>query len=176
MSLFVVDVEADGPCPGLYSMVSFGAVLVKDGDLDCFFYGKTKPMTEQFIPGALAACNTTREQHLTYDDPKEVMTRFSQWIAQHNKGKPVFLSDNPAFDWQFIHYYFIAHLGNNPFGRSARRIGDLYAGLEHDFFASSKWKSLKKTKHTHHPVDDAMGNVEAFIAFTRQHKLRVPLG
>ena len=26
MSYFFVDVEADGPCPGLYSMVSFGAV------------------------------------------------------------------------------------------------------------------------------------------------------
>ena len=99
MSLFVVDVEADGPCPGLYSMVSFGAVLVKECDLDCFFYGKTKPMTELFIPGALASCNTTREQHLTYDDPKEVMTRFAQWLSEHNKGRPVFLSDNPAFDW-----------------------------------------------------------------------------
>ena len=28
--LISVDVEADGPCPGLYSMVSFGAVSVLD--------------------------------------------------------------------------------------------------------------------------------------------------
>lgn len=96
-------------CPGLYSMVSFAAVLVKDGELDCSFYGKTKPMSEQFIRSALQVCHTTREQHLTYDDPKEVMTRFAQWLSEHNKGRPVFLSDNPAFDWQFIHYYFIAH-------------------------------------------------------------------
>ena len=33
----MVDVEADGPIPGDYSMISFGAVVVKDG-LDQTFY------------------------------------------------------------------------------------------------------------------------------------------
>ena len=28
MSYFMIDVEADGPIPGDYSMISFGAVLV----------------------------------------------------------------------------------------------------------------------------------------------------
>jgi len=53
-------------------------------------------------------------------------------------------------------------------------VGDLYAGLEHDFFASSKWKKLRRTKHTHHPVDDARGNVEALLALARAHGLRLP--
>ena len=176
MSLFVVDVESDGPCPGMYSMVSFGAVRVQAEPLDCFFYGRTRPQSDLFVPEALAACRTTREQHLTYDDPKGVMLNFANWLKANSTGRPIFISDNPAFDWQFIHYNFIAHIGSNPFGFSARRIGDLFAGLEKDFFASSKWKSLRRTPHTHHPVDDAKGNVEAFLAFTQKHKLRVPLG
>lgn len=43
MSYFSIDVEADGPCPGLYSMVSFGAVLI-DSELQTTFYGKVKPI------------------------------------------------------------------------------------------------------------------------------------
>ena len=39
MAYVMVDVEADGPIPGDYSMVCFGAVLVKEG-LDQTFYGR----------------------------------------------------------------------------------------------------------------------------------------
>jgi hypothetical protein len=31
MSYFMVDVEADGPIPGRYSMISFGAIVVEPG-------------------------------------------------------------------------------------------------------------------------------------------------
>jgi len=27
----------------------------------------------------------------------------------------------------------------------------------------SRWKHLRKTSHTHHPVDDAKGNAEALL-------------
>ena len=53
MSLYVVDVEADGPIPGKYSMVSFGAVLVEPG-LGRTFYGRTRPISDAFLPEALA--------------------------------------------------------------------------------------------------------------------------
>ena len=45
MSYFMVDVESDGPIPGPYSMVSFGAVIVRPG-LDLSFYGQVKPISE----------------------------------------------------------------------------------------------------------------------------------
>ena len=76
--------------------------------------------------------------------------------------RPLFVSDNPAYDWQFINYYFHLFLGKNPFGHSARRIGDFYAGLTSDFTNSSSWKKLRVTPHDHNPVNDAMGNLEAF--------------
>lgn len=53
MSWFSVDVEADGPIPGDYSMVSFGAVLILPNDLTHTFYGKLKPISEKWIPSSL---------------------------------------------------------------------------------------------------------------------------
>ena len=49
MSFIVVDVEADGPVPGLYSMVSFGAVIVEPS-LSKTFYGQVKPISEDWLP------------------------------------------------------------------------------------------------------------------------------
>src|SRR5262245_24228599 len=53
MAYVMVDVEADGPIPGDYSMVSFGAVLVREG-LDITFYGRLRPVSEAWVPEALA--------------------------------------------------------------------------------------------------------------------------
>ncbi len=53
------------------------------------------------------------------------------------------------------------YLGRNIFGFSARRIGDLYCGVVKD--SRAKWKHLRKTTHTHNPVDDAKGNAEALL-------------
>jgi len=39
MSYIVVDVEADGQAAGIYSMVSFGAVVVRKGLTDTFYSG-----------------------------------------------------------------------------------------------------------------------------------------
>lgn len=160
MSLISVDVESDGSIPHKYSMVCFGAVIV-DQQLDKTFYGKTKPISDIWVPEALAISGISREEHLTFDDPKEVMEKFAEWIKQNSKGRPIFISDNPAYDWSFINYYFHYYLGENPFGFSARRIGDLYCGMVKDGYA--KWKFLRQTTHTHHPVDDAKGNAEALL-------------
>ncbi len=161
MSLFVVDVEADGPIPGKYSMVSFGAVLVEPS-LARTFYGRTRPISDAWLPEALAVSATTREEHLRYDDPAEVMERFERWVLENTRGKPVLASDNVAFDWQFVNWYFHTFLGRNPFGWSARRIGDLYCGMVKDGYAT--WKHLRKTSHDHHPVNDAKANAEALLA------------
>lgn len=171
MSFVIVDVESDGPIPAEFSMVCFGAVLFDDR-LDRTFYGKTRPVTDQFIPEALAVSGFSREQHLEFDDPKTVMEAFAAWLHQHSKGRPVFVSDNVAFDWQFINYYFHRFLGHNPFGFSGRRIGDLYAGLVKDAYKATEWKQYRVTSHTHNPVDDARGNAEALLKF-RELGLRI---
>ena len=161
MSLIVVDVESDGPVPGLYSMVCFGAVVVEPS-LSKTFYARTRPLSEKWLPEALAVSGFTREQHLGFEDPRPVMERFEQWIGASSKGRPVFCSDNLAFDWQFVNWYFHRFLNRNPFGWSGRRIGDLYCGMVKDGYA--EWKHLRKAPHDHNPVNDATGNAEALLA------------
>lgn len=164
MSYIVTDVESDGSIPHKYSMVCFGAVIVETS-LSKTFYGKTKPISNEWNPEALAISGFTREDHLKFDDPKEVMEKFRDWIKQNSIGKPIFITDNPAYDFAWINWYFHYYLGENPFGFSARRIGDLYCGMVKDSFA--KWKHLRKTFHSHHPVDDAKGNAEAILAMQK---------
>lgn len=175
MTLFAIDVEADGPCPGLCSMVSFGAVIVDaDSALTNVFFGKVSPISAMWYPEALAVANITRVEHLTYPDPSAEMQRFVEWVEQNNvHHRPTMISDNPAFDFQWINYYCHRYVGRNPFGHSARRLGDFYAGLQKDFF-DTKFGYLSKTPHTHNPVDDAMGVAEALIAMSKKHNIRLP--
>ncbi len=164
MVWIIVDVESDGPCPGLYSMVSFGAVALSS-DLDRTFKGTMAPISSDWQPDALAISGISREQHEAYPAPEETMRLFAAWLETFGPGQGLtFVSDNPAFDWQFINYYFHRFVGKNPFGFSARRIGDIYSGWKGNVRAASDWKSLRKTAHTHDPVDDAKGNAEALLA------------
>jgi len=170
MSYISVDVESDNESPANGSMVCFGAVLVKD--MSKTFYGKTKPITNQYNPNALAISGFTREEHEQFDDPATVMYEFHKWLKEVSQGNPTFISDNPAFDWQWINYYFHKysneHIIKNPFGFSARRIGDLYCGLVKNASKNSDWKrKYRITKHTHNPVDDAKGNAEALLAIQK---------
>jgi len=152
MSNIIVDVEADGPCPGMYSMVSFGAVVLSEG-LNKTFYGQLRPLddaTADYIPEALAVSGHSREEVMTFRDPTFVMQEFASWITKESKGRPIF--------W-------------NPFGFSSQNINSLYKGITRDLFVS--FKHLRKTKHTHHPVDDAKGNAEALIAMRDFKNLKI---
>lgn len=160
MPYVMVDIEADGPIPGDYSMVCFGAVIVEPG-LERTFYGQLRPVSEQWIPEALAVSGFSREQCLTFDEPAEVMEAFEAWVVEACPKRRIFIADNNGFDWSFINWYFHHFLGRNPFGFSSQNLGSLYKGLVQDTFKS--FKHLRKTKHTHHPVDDAMGNAEALL-------------
>lgn len=157
----VIDVEADGPTPVLNSMIEIGAVAL---DLTFTFHAYLKPIDGlDFKPEALEAIGRTREQTEAYPDPATGMHGFVSWLdALATGGKRlVFWSDNPAFDWQYINGYLWRFEKRNPFGHSARRIGDLYAGLKRDKAKHTEWKRLRRTRHTHNALDDAMGNAEA---------------
>lgn len=157
----MVDVEADGPAPGLFSMIALGAVIVEPA-LDRSFYGRLRPVSEQWTPAALAVSGYSREETLAFDEPEVVMRKFADWLTDNVAGRPMFVSDNNGFDWQFVNWYFWRFTGANPFGHSSTNLGSLYKGLAKD--ARRNFKHLRKTKHSHHPVDDAKGNAEAMLA------------
>lgn len=173
----MVDAEYDGPAPGtdLYSLVSFGAVVVKENVERTYqnvFYGQTRPISDRWDPRALAISGHTREEHLGFPDPEETFRSFRKWIEQF-KARPVFVSDNPAADWQWINHYFIRYFGlnGNPFGHSGRRVSDFYAGIKGDWRQTSGWKKHRRTIHTHNPVDDAIGNVEALVHLAKKYNV-----
>lgn len=170
---YSLDVEADGPCAGLYSMVSFAVVPLDDPSRG--FYAELAPISEKYVPGALNACGFTREQTLAFDEAEIVMARFQRWLEQEpGKGRKVMWSDNPAFDWQFFNHYCHKYLGGNPFGYSARRIGDYWAGTQRDPSQSTSWKKMRTEAHTHNALDDARGNAGALrkiLSMTRPSPL-----
>ncbi len=165
MTYVMVDIEADGPCPGDYSMICFGAVLVEER-LARTFYARLRPVSEKWLPQALAVSGFSREETLAFGEPQAEMERFAAWLKENVKGRPVFISDNNGFDWQYINWYFWHFTGGNPFGHSSTNLGSLYKGMVKDM--SQSFKHLRKTRHTHNPVDDAMGNAEALLEMKRR--------
>lgn len=169
--LISCDVEADGPCPGLYSMVSFGMVVVEPELNRKFYSGVMKPNsgTALWIPEALAVSGVSRKEQLDGISPQKAMINAHAWLKSLD-ANVTFISDNNGFDWQFINYYFHAYIGKNPFGFSSRRITDLWAGFNKSSRTSAKsWtESFRKTKHTHNPLDDARGNAEALLEMDRR--------
>jgi len=170
MSYIMVDVESDGPIPGDYSMVSFGAVIIEPA-LSRTFYGQLRPISDKWIPEALSVAGFSRNEVLGFEEPAIVMGRFRDWIKLNCQGRPLFISDNNGFDWQFINWYFWHFLGENPFGHSSANLGSLYKGIMKDTFKS--FKHLRKTPHTHHPVDDAKGNAEALLGMKNDLGLKI---
>ncbi len=171
MTYIMVDIEADGPIPGDYSMVCFGAIVVEPA-LNKTFYGKLKPISDRWLPEALQVSGFSHNETLEFDDPKTVMNQFRDWVVQVNAvHRPMFISDNNGFDWQFINWYFHHFLGENPFGHSSHNLGSLYKGVAKDMFATFKY--LRRTRHTHNPLDDARGNAEALLQIKEKYGLKI---
>lgn len=173
MRLVIVDVEADGPFCGTgpgYSMASFAAIPVGRDLTVCptFHSGMLRPISPEWVPEAVGVHGVSHARRMAEGgDPESAMKDFAEFLGRAAGDRITFLSDNPAFDWQFINWYFHRFLGRNPFGFSARRIGDLWSGFKNDLRVASDWKKFRKRKHSHNPADDVYGNAEALVEMDR---------
>jgi hypothetical protein len=158
MGLVFVDCEAYGGCPALGALTEIGAVTYPDRRT---FHGILVPTRPRKDNPAIP------EPAGPPFDGADVFRRFDVWLKENTPGRPVMVSDNPAFDFQWVNDGFLRYLGQNPFGHSARRLSDFYAGLRGDFRETQGWKRLRITPHDHNPVNDAMGNLEAFERMLR---------
>ncbi len=174
MSWVMVDIESDGPIPGEndYSMLSIGAVIVRPS-LEDRFYGVMRPISDNWESGAMEVCGFNRAEVLEFPEPKIVMNNFYNWLINKSIGKPMFISDNNGFDWQFVNWYFWHFLGTNPFGWSSTNLGSLYKGLIKNTYRN--FKHLRETKHTHNALDDAVGNAEALLKIKKEFDLKINL-
>lgn len=172
MRYVMVDIEADGPYPGAYSMISVGAVLVDDA-LDTTFYARLAPISDQWLPSALAISGFSREETLEFEDPAAVMARFLAWAEAIERGPCAFIADNGGFDWGFANWYFHRFCGRNPFGYNSDDLQSLYKGIVRDM--SQDFEHLRDTTHSHNALDDAKGNAEALLKMRNELGLKIDL-
>lgn len=158
--IVLVDVEARGASPINGTLTEFGAVALNSNmtAVQDTFHGK---LVEAVPDPSNPAIPFIPEGAKRYDGRK-IAEKFTLWLKGFGD-RVVFVSDNPAYDYMWMAAFFDSHNMSNPFGHSARRIGDFAAGLTSTWGNTNKWKRLRDTKHTHNPVDDSMGNAEALI-------------
>lgn len=101
-----VDVEASGPIPGEFSLLSIGACVVTNTGQN--FYSELKPLNDNFIAGAMEVNGLSLAKlKLEGEEPTAAMARFRHWIEKVSADtKPVFVGFNATFDWSFTHWYF----------------------------------------------------------------------
>ena len=125
-----VDVEASGPYPERYSLLSIGACLVENPEEG--FYIELKPAKSQVLESALRVSQLSIEK-LAKDGipPALAMQEFRDWLRKVASAgqRPIMVAFNTPYDWAFINHYFLEYLGENPFGHSAIDIKAFYMGL-----------------------------------------------
>jgi ribonuclease T len=169
-----VDVEAAGPLPPTYSMLSLGAVSVEDSQAT--FYVEINPLNDESVPAAMKVVGRTLEDFARAGrEPKDAMVAFRDWLALVAKAaKPVFVGFNAPFDWAFVNFYFHQYLGENPFGIGAIDIKSYYMGM-----SGSTWEETRSSRisaefkdssrrHTHNALDDAIEQAEMFRRMRRK--------
>ncbi len=145
---FSVDVEASGPVPALYNLVSIGAIPVARSSAgwspeEARFYVELKPIAPGFDPGAMAVHGISRDRlEREGSDPETAMRRLDRFVRDRVRERgetPVFVGHNAVFDWAYISYYFERYSLPNPFGYKALDIKALAMGrLGIDWLDTSK--------------------------------------
>lgn len=160
------DIEADGPIPGTYSMLSIGsAAFTAEGHLiDTFSANlETLPGAQEYPktmawwaeqPEAWAACRTNPQP------PAQIMQTFHTWV-QALPGQPVFVAYPAAFDFMFVHWYLMTFVGENAFGHVALDIRSYaMAFLQSSYRDSGKRnlppECLEAPSLSHVAVEDAI--------------------
>src|SRR2546421_12549106 len=89
-----VDIEAAGPIPGEYSMLSIGASIV--GQPAVCFYAELKPLHKNAVAEALRVSRLDmKELALNGKDAKSVMEELRDWVKIiSGDRKPVFVGFN----------------------------------------------------------------------------------
>lgn len=163
-----VDIETAGPIVGEHSMLTIGACLAYNPEVE--FSVMLKPISDKKVAEALEVSGLTLEQ-ATRDglEPAGAMSQFAAWIAKNvpKNSTPVFVGLNAPFDWSFVNYYFLKYFNANPFGFTALDIKALYMGATGCSWHDTKSSSIDKRVHPslqgdHDALHDARYQAELF--------------
>jgi hypothetical protein len=172
-----IDVEADGPVPGPYSMLALGMSVAGRFDGERFvaadperetFYTELRPISDTFDPEALRVARVDRDA-LCRDgpEPHEAMDAAADWVRMvSGEHMPVAVCWPLAFDWPFVHHYFVRYTQRPPFGFSACL--DMKTVYQHEAWVTMgragkddlPEELRPRRDHTHHARDDAIEQAE----------------
>lgn len=186
---FSVDIETDGDCPGLNSMLSLGAVVIlpcPEGHPDAYRTDDTFYKTFKRLPEARPS-NATMEWWDQFPkqwaetrrepvDPAQGIKDFDSWVNWTIGGlnrelypdpKPIFLAGPIGFDFTFVYYYMHRFLGRCVFGHNGVDMRSLAMGLLDQPYRTKKerypneWAT--RLPHTHNALEDTMEQADRFI-------------
>lgn len=180
---FSADIEADGPIPGPYSMLSFGLAVGGRFDGTEFeardpaaqtFYRELAPISENFEPDALGVSGLDREGLKREGSrPEGAMTEAAAWVEEIvGADRPVLVAFPAAFDWLYLYWYFVSFSrSGSPFSFSSCL--DLKTALQQRTGVVMDAASLSRLPpelqpdqpHTHNALDDALHLAEIFQRF-----------
>jgi ribonuclease T len=173
-ALISVDIEAAGPIPSQYALLSIGACTLTHPRRT--FYVELIPDKDKSEPGAERVhrldMDVLRREGLP---PGEAMQKFASWLEEVVPAGqiPIMLAFNAPFDWMFIHDYFIRYLGHNPFGHSAVDIKAVYLGATGKSWQETSGESLHRLYHngeplSHNALQDAIDQGLIFEAILKE--------
>ena len=121
---YSVDVEASGPVPGLYNLLSVGVTVVApdaDGELRLGdeLYVELRPVFAGHVAESNAVHGLDLERLAEEGlEPAEAMRRIARFVERTTVpgSEPVFVGHVAVFDWMFVAWYFAWCGFENPFG------------------------------------------------------------
>lgn len=181
-----VDIEASGPTPGKYSMLSFGACIV--GEEEKTFYRELKPISRNYNEEAMrVGClglkcleglgpeydpeSESFDPELVLDEleekgtaPEQAMKEFREWVLKETDGhRPIIAAAPIVFDGMYISWYFDNAGAENPFGYSGEDMNSFYRGLVRDEEAHMKDARVRDERDpAHNSLEDAIYQARIF--------------
>jgi len=160
------DVEANGPIPGPYSMLSFASAAYTadkqligtfSANLETLHDAIAHPDTQSWWDRNPEAWNACR---LDTKNPELIMQDYVLWLEKL-PGKPVFVGYPAAYDFMFIYWYLIKFTGKSPFSHSAIDIKTYAMALLKKGYRESSKRNMPSRwfddlPHTHVALDDAI--------------------
>jgi DNA polymerase III alpha subunit (gram-positive type) len=167
----VVDIETDGPIPGMNSMLSLAAVATTAKKEVDTFYRKLEPLeSAEQDQKTMDWWKTEPEawQEATSDakPAKDVIIELCDWLDKLGKN-PIFVAHPISFDYPIVRWYLSKFAAKNPFATTgawtALDLSSFIAGKYNLSLNNSRRPNLPETlkvgmpDHTHNALDDARG-------------------
>ncbi len=189
-----IDIEASGPIPGKYSMLSLGACIV--GEREKQFYRELQPLNDNFERDAMEigclGLETIKDlrqfgvfnpedpdfepslvlqalrKHAV--EPQIAMSDFARWIEDTTKGHEAIEIAAPIkFDGMFTAWYFgMFYEKPNPLSYGGDDIGSWYRGMEGK--RALLWElGIEDTRNPpHNALEDAIHQAKEFEEILRR--------